>query len=149
MKKYTGKFHILILITLVIFCFASVERIFAQVDKTCPGGGHKSDENIIIGRVNFFISTSPPDSMNATHGMVKLFRINPPSLDVVAVDSAEINSTGHYALFDIPHGDYYIVAYPNDKVEDYMVSFYPSGQSWSAASRISIGPGPGRTEPAI
>ncbi len=144
MKKYSGNFHIAVFIILSILYFFSSHKVYSQNDFTCPSGGHKGDESTITGRINFFTSTNPPESTYAAHGIVKLFKVNPLNADVIAVDSAVVNSLGWYAIFGVQPGDYYIVAYPDDPVEDYMVAFYPSGQLYTTASRINLAPGPGQ-----
>jgi len=103
--------------------------------------GHKSEENYIQGKVKAKLNSMWGDTIPVNHGVVKLFRVTIPSTDVVIVDSARINPQGNYMLRDFPPGDYYIVAYPDDEDEDYMISFYPSGQIWNTASRVSIAPG--------
>lgn len=138
MKKISGYFHIAVFIIISVISFLSVQKVYAQNDAICPGGGHKGDENTIVGRVSYLINSSPPESTYAAHGIVKLFKVNPPGNEVTAVDSVQISNTGYYAIFGVPQGDYYIVAYPGDKVEDYMPAFYPSGQLWSTASKLIL-----------
>lgn len=139
MKKYINK---VIFILSVLACIIIGVNINAQPGKICPGGGHKPDDNILVGKVTF---TMGSDTVNATHGIVKIFRVNMSNLEVIAVDSSQINPFGYYGIFGFPSGDYYIVAYPNDKDEDYMLSFYPSGPLWTNAQRVSISKGQVRT----
>lgn len=131
---------IFVIVFLLALCFININFARAQTEKTCPGG-HKGDEHTFTGSVKF-LNNFGRDT-NATHGIVKLFKVNPPSADVIAVDSATINQSGIYIMNGVPAGDYYIVAYPNDKIEDFVVAFYPSGQLFSSATRIVIPPGPG------
>jgi len=127
-----------IFVIIFIVAFVLPGNINAQGSKTCPGGGHKNDDNVIEGKVSIYTSKDSPDTTFVSQGMVKLLRVNPPSLEVIAVDSAHINSSGFYRITEVPQGSYYIVAYPGDKVEDFMISFYPSGQLWNTASRINL-----------
>jgi hypothetical protein len=144
MKKLTTINPVIFVIIFLTLFYCGVTP--AQNDKTCPGGGHHNNENIVAGRVMYSTSTGSSDSVPATHGTVKLLRVNPPSLEVIAIDSAQINAFGYYSISGFPSGDYYIVAYPDDKVEDYVISFYPSGQMWNTAAKITmVGSGQART----
>lgn len=127
-----------------IFLLFSGSELYSQ-DSFYDHNGHKSEENYIQGKVKAKQNSIWGDTIPVSHGVVKLFRVMIPSTDVIVVDSARINSQGNYMLRDFPPGDYYIVAYPDDEVEDYMISFYPSGQIWNTASRVSIAPGQSRT----
>lgn len=128
-----------VLAVITIFTFSG-DHICAQ-NGTCFNNGNKSEENIIQGKVKCKVSIMGGDTIPVTHGEVKLFKVMIPSTDVILVDSARINPQGNYLLRDFPPGDYYIVAYPDDDVEDYMISFFPSGQIWNTASRVSVFPG--------
>ncbi|MBS1492243.1 MAG: carboxypeptidase regulatory-like domain-containing protein [Bacteroidetes bacterium] len=134
---------IFVMAFLMILSFIKINTVNAQEDRWCGGnGGHKDDDNMLVGRITY--SNIAGRDTNATHGNVKLFKVNPPSSDVMAVDSADVNQNGYYIIPGVPPGAYYIVAYPGDKVEDYMISFYPSGQLWTSATKIVIPPGPGQ-----
>ncbi|MBX7046634.1 MAG: carboxypeptidase regulatory-like domain-containing protein [Ignavibacteria bacterium] len=139
--------NIILSVLLIQFLFTHIagEKAFGQPDKSYIGRGHEGDENIITGRVKYIIASTPPETTHAVQGKVKLFRVNPPGFDVALVDSASINSLGYYSVYGFPPGAYYIVAYPNDKVEDFIISFYPSGQLWTSAVRVNVSPGQVRT----
>lgn len=139
MKKLTTINPVIfVIVFFVTFFTINYQAANAQTDGVCPGGGH-DEKNIIQGRVTYLSGTMLTETTNATHGTVKLLKVNPPSLDVIAIDSAHINSSGYYMISGFPQGEYYIVAYPNDKDEDYMIAFYPSGQLWNNAVKILMG----------
>lgn len=139
MKKLTTINPVIIVIVfLAIFFSVNFKAVNAQADKTCTGNGH-DDKNIIQGRVTYLTGAMLTETAHVTHGIVKLLKVNPPSLDVIAVDSADINSSGYYVISGFPQGDYYLVAYPDDKDEDYVISFYPSGQLWNNAVKVVMG----------
>lgn len=141
MKKLTTINPVIfVIVFLTAFFILETDKALCQSDGRCPFG-HKDDENVVTGKIRY--TTAAGIDTVAKSGNVKLFKVNPPSLDVIAVDSARINSaTGIYTITNVPPGEYYIVAYPNDKDEDFMLSFYPSGPLWNTASRIIITPGP-------
>ena len=132
---------IFVIVFLTAYCFIETNYVMCQTEKNCPGG-HDDDKNVLYGKVRY--TTSTGIDTFATDGNVKLFKVNPPSSDVIAIDSSRINNSGYYSIVGFPQGEYYIVAYPNDKDEDYMISFYPSGQLWNTATKIIIPPGPGQ-----
>lgn len=137
MKKFIVKYLQIFFYTfLLIIILLPARNLYSQSEICHPNGGHKDDENFIVGRITY-------DTSHAIHGVVKLLKVNMSNSDVIVVDSARVNPQGYYSIFGVPPGNYYIVAYPDDEIEDYMISFYPSGQIWSTASRIVITPGPG------
>lgn len=96
--------------------------------------------NSVRGNIKF------SDTIPVTHGIVKLFKVNPPNIEILVRDSALIQNNGTYTIQNVQNGDYYIVAYPNDDdILDFAPTFYPNGQNWQSASRINLSNGVART----
>lgn len=85
------------------------------------------------------------DTAIVSHGVVKLFKVNPPNINILQIDSSIIQNNGDYLFQNVLSGQYYIVAYPNDDILDYVPTFYPGVQNWETALRITLSNGASRT----
>lgn len=73
-------------------------------------------------------------------GYVKVIRLDLNTRQVLTVDSTQINpSDGTYSLRKVRIDSSYVIAFPNDIIEnDFVPTYYPSTIHWEDATRLNI-----------
>lgn len=80
------------------------------------------------------------NNLPVTKGKVKVLRYDVITREVIAVDSAIIDSvTGIYILSKVPRNDglMRIIAFPDDELDNYVPTYYPSNLLWSQAGVVN------------
>jgi hypothetical protein len=117
--------------------FVIDSSLYAGGEFTTAGGYFAYRVAVWANRTTSFIDGSVKYSDNQTPvltGIVKAWRIDDNSREMILVDSAVI-SNGSYRLNKIPKDTVYIISFPDDEL-DFVPTYYPSTIDWQQAVRI-------------
>jgi len=87
----------------------------------------------VSGLVRFSGSGVP-----VTGGKVKAIRLDEYTRQVLSVDTAIIQSNGTFNLVRTRQDRLYVIAFPNDVIEDFVPTYYPSTNQWQNSQSIQV-----------
>lgn len=86
----------------------------------------------VSGTVRYSDNNQP-----VTSGKVKAFKLNKSTMDVIYLDSANIQSDGSYTLNNVPQDSLDIGVFPNSTPpNDWVITYYPSTIYWEQSTTL-------------
>ncbi len=124
------------------------------IGNTILVGGYGNNKSLLIkstnGGVNWTSMSIPRPYFNIsgivkysdngqliTDGIVKAFKYDRSTGNIIVFDSTEIQWNGSYILTHIPQDTVYIGVYPNSQpVRDWIITYYPSTPYWTQTLKL-------------
>lgn len=129
---------------ILLFILINVSEVYSQNN---TGFGN----NRIFGKVRITNYNTPPDTITAKNGIVKVIRVTGPGIPMLTViDSSKIDTNGNYNIENLPDGLYFIVGYPNDIIDtdnpnqivnSFVLTFFPNTQNYLSAEKVFVSNG--------